>query len=263
MSDAEAITKSVTESGVLTLTIDRAQRRNALSTAVVEGLTAGLAAAKADPSVRVVVITGAGERAFCAGGDLAGGMGGGGGLPGRLADKAAYAELLRALQGLGKPTIARLNGDAYGGGVGLMLACHLVVAAEDVRVGLPEIKVGLWPMMVTALLVRHVGRKTAAELMLLGEKHAAEEARALGLINRVVPRVELDAAVGRWAEALAGQSPAVMKLGLDALNETADLALDPALDALRDRLQINTMLADAAEGITAFIQKRPPQWKGQ
>ncbi len=263
MREADAIIKSVTRHGICTLTLNRPERRNALSPPLLAGLAEALAAARADDAVRCVVLTGAGDRAFCAGGDLGGGMAGGGGLPARIADKAAYADLLRAVMGLGKPTLAVLNGDAYGGGVGLMLACHLVLAADDVRVGLPEIKVGLWPMMVTALLVRHVGRKTAAELMLLGEKHSAADAKALGLINRVVPRGELADATAALAGTLASRSPAVMKLGLDALHETADLPLDPALDALRDRLMLNTMLADAAEGITAFMQKRPPVWKGR
>ena len=215
-------------------------------------------------AVRVVVLTGAGERAFCAGGDLAGGMAGSGlGLPAQIAKKGLYVQLIQAIQGLGKPVIARLNGHAYGGGVGLMLACHLVVAHTEIKVGLPEITVGLWPMMVTALLVRHVGRKTAAELMLLGEKLTATEARALGLINRVVPQDALDATADALAQTLASRSPAVLKLGLDAFEQTADLPQAQALWSLRDRLLLITLLDDAAEGITAFLEKRPPRWTGR
>lgn len=263
MAEEKSVVKWAVADGVGTLTLNRPERRNALSSELVAALIAQLADAQADPDVRAVVITGAGEKAFCAGGDLAGGMTGKGGFPAQIADKGGYIELLRAIQTLGKPVVARLAGDAYGGGVGLMLACHLVVAADDVRVGLPEIKVGLWPMMVTALLVRHVGRKAAAELMLLGEKLPAAEARALGLLNRVVSRAELDAKVAEVAGALASRSPAVLKLGLDAFDQTADLPLEPALYALRDRLVLNTLFEDTAEGVIAFMERRPPVWKGR
>ena len=261
----EAILLQVSHEGVTTLTLNRPRRRNALSPDLVRALRGALADIKADPATRAVVLTGAGEQAFCAGGDLGGGLGTApeGGLPARLADTGAYAELLIDLAHLGKPVVARLNGDALGGGVGLMLACDLVVAADDASVGLPEVGVGLWPMMVTALLVRHVGRKTAAELMLLGEKHSTTAAKALGLINRVVPRDELDATTAKLAKGLAARSPAVLKMGLDALAQTADLPFENALFALRDRLALNTMLEDAAEGITAFVQQRRPEWKGR
>lgn len=262
-NDDAPVRWSVADDGVATLTLDRPDRRNALSGELIAAVRERLAAARADDAVRVVVLTGAGEKAFCAGGDLSAGMAAGGGMPGQLADKGAFVELVRDLQALGKPVVARLNGDALGGGVGLMLACHLVIAADDVRIGLPEIRVGLWPMMVTALLVRHVGRKVAAEMMLLGEKYDAETARRMGLVNRVVPRAALDAAVGEVAGALAARSPAVLRLGLDAFHQTADLPLEPALWSLRDRLLINTLHEDAAEGVMAFLQKRPPQWKGR
>ncbi len=264
MAEDAEIVKSETRDGVTTLTLNRPDKRNALSSELLAALEARLAEAKADDAVRVVVLTGAGDRAFCAGGDLGGAMtGGGGGFPAQIAGKGRYADLLRSLGRLGKPVVARLNGDAMGGGVGLMLACDLVVAADDARIGLPEVKVGLWPMMVTALLVRHVGRKVALEMMLLGEKLGAAEAKARGLVNRVVPRAELDVATATLTATLAGLSPATLKLGLDAFHQTEDLALDAALDSLRDRLVLNTLLEDAAEGVMAFVQRRTPEWKGR
>lgn len=264
MADASSVVKSTVADGVATLTLNRPARRNALSGGLIRALRAALAAADADEAVRAIVLTGAGEKAFCAGGDLAGGMAGAqGGFPAQIAEKGLYADLIRDLRGLGTPVVARLAGDAFGGGVGLFLACDLVVAADDVRVGLPEIKVGLWPMMVTALLVRHVGYKPALEMMMLGEKYPASAAKAMGLINRVVPRDALDAEVAKVAGAIAARSPAVLALGRRAFYETADLPLDPALAALRDRLLLNTLFDDAAEGVMAFVQKRPPQWKGR
>ncbi len=262
MSQQETIVKCQVSDGVATLTLNRAKHRNALSIALIQGLRDALRQAREDDAVRVVVLTGAGTQAFCAGGDLAGGMAGmAAGLPVQLDQKGAFVELVLELARLGKPSIAKLNGDAYGGGVGLLLACDLVVASDDVRIGLPEAKVGLWPMMVTALLVRHVGRKVAAELMLLGERLPAARALTLGLINRVVPRDELNTTVATMSATLASRSKAVLKLGLDALHQTADLPLEPALWSLRDRLALNTLLDDATEGITAFVQKRAPEWK--
>ncbi|MCA9539604.1 MAG: enoyl-CoA hydratase/isomerase family protein [Myxococcales bacterium] len=262
MADSEAIVKCTVADGVATLLLDRPERRNALSSALIAELRARLAEVQADPAARAIVITGAGTKAFCAGGDLSGGMAGGpGGFGAQITDKGRYAELLLDFEHATKPIVARLNGDALGGGVGLMLACDLVVAADDVRIGLPEIKVGLWPMMVTALLVRHVGRKMAAEMMMLGEKYSAADARAMGLINRVVPRAALDDTVAKVAGALAAQSSAVLALGRTAFHQTADLALEPALWTLRDRLIHNTLFEDAAEGVMAFMQKRPPKWK--
>jgi enoyl-CoA hydratase len=240
------------------VTIDRPKARNALSPAVVQGLMDAIARAEADAQARVVVLTGAGEKVFCAGGDL--GQLGDGGFLATHEGRRSYATLLTRLQGCRKPTVARVNGHALAGGLGLVLACDLAVAAESAEFGTPEIDVGLFPMMMMALLQRHVGRKRALELVMTGDRLPAQQALGLGLINRVVPAAELDAAVGALAEKLAGKSQAVMALGKRAFFTAEDLPLPAALELLASQLSLNVMADDAAEGVTAFLEKRPPKW---
>ncbi len=243
----------------LWLTIDRPERRNALTPAAIAGLIDGLAAADADPAVRVVVLTGAGDRAFCAGGSLEPATGGGflGGHDGRR----AYGQLLLRLQACRRPTVAMVNGHALAGGLGLVLACDLAVAAEEATFGLPEIDVGLFPYQVLGVLARHVGRKPALELAMTGRRLPAAEALALGLVGQVVPAAELAAATARLVEALAGKSAAVLALGKRAFYAAEDLPLGPALELLAAHLSLNAGLEDAAEGMAAFREKRLPSWK--
>lgn len=241
------------------LTIDRPQARNALSGQVLRELTEGIAQAEADPAVRVIVITGAGERVFCAGGDLSG-MGSDGGPLGMHEERRAYGALLLRIQQSRKPTIARVNGHALAGGLGLVLACDLAVAAEGAELGTPEIDRGLFPMTVMAFLQRHVGRKRALELVMTGDRISAREAQAMGLLNRVVPASELDAAVAALAGKLAGKSQAILALGRRAFFTAEDLPLAQAVELLASQLTLNTLAEDAAEGITAFLEKRPPRW---
>jgi enoyl-CoA hydratase len=240
------------------LTIDRPRARNALSPAVVQGLMDALARAEADAQARVVVLTGAGEKVFCAGGDL--GQMGEGGFLASHDGRRAYATLLTRLQGCRKPTVARVNGHALAGGLGLVLACDLAVAVETAELGTPEIDVGLFPMMMMALLQRHVGRKRALELVMTGDRLPAREALALGLVNRVVPAAELEAAVGALVTKLAGKSQAVLALGKRAFLTAEDLPLPAALEFLASQLSLNVLAEDAAEGVTAFLEKRPPKW---
>ncbi|AKJ05318.1 Methylglutaconyl-CoA hydratase [Archangium gephyra] len=222
-------------------------------------LMAALDRAEAEAAVRVVVLTGAGEKAFCAGGDL-GQMGGEGGFLATHEGRRAYGRLLLRLQDVRKPTVARVNGHALAGGLGLVLACDLAVAAGHAELGTPEIDVGLFPMMMMALLQRHVGRKRALEMVLTGERMPAREALALGLLNRVVPAGELDTAVAALAGKLAGKSQAVLALGRRAFFTAEDMPLPAALEYLSSQLSLNVLAEDAAEGVTAFIEKRPPKW---
>jgi enoyl-CoA hydratase/carnithine racemase len=243
----------------LWLTIDREERRNALDPEVMDGLTAGLARAQGEEDVRVVVVTGAGEKAFCAGGDIGGFASEDGPTPAER-----IGRLLGSIREHPQPVVARVNGRALGGGFGLMLACDLVVAADDVEVGTPEVNIGLWPHVITAVIQREVPRKVALEMMLTGRRVSAREAERWGMINNVVPRVGLDAAVDDLAAELASKSPAVLRLGKRSFRGAEDLAsFDEALAYLGERLGEHLALEDLAEGVAAFLEKREPRWRGR
>ncbi len=247
---------------IATLTINRPQRRNALSREVVRELNAQIIALGQREDVGVIVLTGAGDRAFCAGGDLADQQGGEGALA-MHHDRGAFAQLLLTMSESARPLIARVNGHALGGGFGLALSCDLVVASDSASFGMPEVRVGLFPMMIMAVVTRNLPRKLASELMLTGERISAAQAQAMGIVNRVVPPEQLDEAVHALASTLAGLSPAVLQLGRQALHATQDMTLAQALAFLQQSLTINTLSEDAAEGIMAFFGGRAPQWKGR
>jgi enoyl-CoA hydratase/carnithine racemase len=248
--------------GVATFTINRPERRNALSWEVVDELRAALAGAKSDPDVRVVVLTGAGDKAFCAGADLSG-MAQGAGFVELHAARGQLAELFDELWSLGKPTIARVRGYALAGGFGLALACDLVVAADDAQFGTPEIDVGLWPHMITVPLCRSMPPKKALELMLTGRRVGAAEADRIGFVTRVVPVDELDGAVAELAATLAAKPPAIVRLGRDGFYRVWDQAAGDALAYLHAQLTLTTMTEDSKEGLAAFAEKRRPRWTGR
>jgi enoyl-CoA hydratase/carnithine racemase len=248
--------------GVATLTINRPERRNALSWDVIRLLRSGVAQARENADVRVVVLTGAGDKAFCAGADLSG-MAEGAGFVDLHEARGELAKLFEELWSLGKPTIARVRGYALAGGFGLALACDLVVAADDAQFGTPEIDVGLWPYMITVPLCRSMAPKKALELMLTGRRVSAAEADRLGFVTRVVPVAELDTAVAELAETLAAKSPSVMRLGRGSFYGVWDLAARDALALLHAQLTLTTMTDDAREGLAAFAEKRPPRWTGR
>jgi enoyl-CoA hydratase/carnithine racemase len=259
--EEEALLYAVAD-GIATLTINRPDRRNALSWAVMTQLRAGLAAAKADPAVRVVVITGAGDKAFCAGADLTG-MAADSGYAAAHDGRGELARLFRDMWELGKPTIARVRGYALAGGFGLALACDFVVASDDAQFGTPEVDVGLWPFMITVPLVRSMPPKKALELMLTGRRVRADEADRIGFVTSVAPADQLDAAVDELAHTLASKSPATVKLGRDSFYAVWDQDAEDALRLLHPLLTVITGTEDAAEGIAAFAEKRPPVWKGR
>lgn len=258
---SELVLKETVE-GVCTLTINRPERRNALSSGVVTDLTEALRQADKDPNVRVVVLTGAGEKAFCAGGDLTD-IQASEGMLGMHWARGAFAELLLTMHSLSKPIIARVQGQALGGGFGLALNCDLVVASTSASFGTPEIRVGLFPMMIMAVMVRNMGRKAAMELMMTGDRISADDAKTLGIVNRVVTPETLDAAVLELATKVAGFSPAVLRLGRQAFYKTQDMSFEEALRSLHNELSLNVLSEDASEGVMAFLEGRPPVWSGR
>jgi enoyl-CoA hydratase/carnithine racemase len=248
--------------GVATVTINRPERRNAMSYGVMQGLRDSVARAKADDDVRVVVLTGAGDRAFCAGADL-GGIAENAGAAAAHDGRGFLADLFRDLWSLGKPTIARVRGYALAGGFGLALACDFVIASDDSQFGTPEVNVGLWPYMITVPLLRSMPPKKVLELQATGRRVAADEAERIGFVTRVVPVDELDAAVDELAFSLASKSPLVLRWGRDAFYRVLEMDADSALDYLQGMLSVHTLSEDAAEGVAAFAEKRDPQWKGR
>ena len=248
--------------GIARITINRPERRNAMSWGVMSGISTRLAEAKADPAVRVVVITGAGDKAFCAGADLTG-MAGDTSFLAQHDGRGSLAALFNDMWSLGKPIVARVRGYALAGGFGLALACDFVIASDDAQFGTPEINVGLWPYMITVPLMRSMPPKKALELMMTGRRVDAGEAERIGFVNQVVAADRLDDATAAFAAALAAKSPAIMRLGRDSFYAVWDQDADEALRLLHPMLTITTMTDDSREGIAAFVEKRDPDWKGR
>jgi enoyl-CoA hydratase len=246
---------------VATLTINRPEARNSLSHDVVVELRGALQEAKRDPAVRVIIITGAGTI-FCAGADLNSFRREQPELD-RYYQRRQLADLFLDMTDLGKPTIARVNGHALAGGFGLVASCDLAIAVETAQFGLPEVNVGLFPMMVLAIVIRNLPRKAAMELTLTGKRIDAREAARLGLVNRVVPAQQLDAEVDGLAVELAKKSPVGMKLGLEAFYRMQDMSFPSAVAYLQDQLALLGLSEDLKEGVAAFFEKREPRFSGR
>jgi enoyl-CoA hydratase/carnithine racemase len=258
----ETIRYEVADTGVATVTLDQPDTRNALSAEMLGDLLDAFQTARDDEAVRVVVLTSSHDRIFSSGANLAGF-----GLEVPLVHKhfgsKPFLDLFRLIAEIGKPTICAANGHVLAGSFGIALACDLIVAKESAEFGTPEINVGAFPFMVAALMYRNVPRKRANELLLLGERISARDAHAIGIVNRVAPDDEFDAAVEEWATALASKSPVIMRLGKEAIFRQQDMALLDALDFLHSQLTIALSTEDIVEGVTAFFQKRDPVWKGR
>lgn len=251
------------EGPVCTVTLNNPDRRNAIGPEMVNELRWALADADADEAVRVLVLTGAG-KAFCAGGDFAAmAAGEDGALPPFDADGGDYAKLLSTLHAYGKPVIAKVNGHAMGGGLGLVSASTFAVASSAAQLGTPEVDVGLFPMMIMAVLTRLVPRRRLVQMMLLGERIDANEAKTYGLLNAVHAPEELDEKTAELATTLSKKAPLAIRHGLQALAAQDGKLLDEALPMLRAELGALLGTEDAREGLMAFMQKRTPEWKGR
>ena len=234
--------------GVATVTLNRPEQRNALSGQLLAELVDAMKAARDDDEVRAVVLTGAGDKVFCAGADL-----GGFAADVPLVDKHfasdLFLEFFRLMPRLGKPSLCAANGHVLAGGMGLALSCDLVIAKEGATFGTPEINVGAFPYMIMAIIYRNVPRKKVNEMMLLGERISAEQAVEYGLANKVVAAGEFKGAVDEWAGKLASKSPVLMRLGHDAMYRQQDMALDDALEYLRSQLSLTFSTEDILEGV--------------
>ena len=249
--------------GVRTLVIDREDRRNALDRATLDELVAALDAAAADPACRVIVLRGAGTRAFSAGADLEELL-----AHRTIDDRRRHfdgvARAIAAMHRAPQPVIARVQGFALAGGCGLAVAADFTIAAESAVFGLPEIGIGLLPMVVSAPILRATGsRKTVLDLVLTGRRVDAREALALGLVTRVVPDDRIDDEVAALARQLALLSPAALRLGKEAIYAMGEMEYGAALRYLREMIVLTAMTEDAKEGIRAFFEKRKPEWTGR
>ena len=250
----------VDDHGVAFVTLDSPETRNALGDELLDELLDRLAAARDDDAVRVVVLGSSHDRVFSAGGDLKAFA-----SEASTIDKYAgldrFPRLYELIGGLGKPVICAAGGDVLAGAFGLALACDLVIAKEGVRFGCPEINVGVFPFMISALIYRNLDRMKANELMMLGEPVDAAEGARLGFVNAVVPAEEFDDTVRAWAHKVAAKSPLLMRLGKDAIDATRDMSLPDALSALRSQLALAFTTDDIKEGVAAFREKRQPEWR--
>ena len=244
-----------------TIALDKPQTRNALSDDLLDELLAALTAARDDDAVRCVVLTSTHDTVFSSGGDL-GQFASDGSLVRKHFETGRFPRLFKLLGELGKPSLCAANGHVLAGALGVAMACDLVIASDSAKFGTPEINVGVFPFMIMALIYRNIGRKKTNELLLLGELISAAEAERIGIVNRVVPAGEFDAAVADWAGRLAKKSPLLMRMGKDAMFRSLDMALADALEYLHDQLTLSFSTDDIQEGVRAFKEKREPVWTG-
>jgi enoyl-CoA hydratase/carnithine racemase len=247
---------------IATIALDQPDTRNALSDELLAELIDAFESARDDDAVRCVVLTSTHDKVFSSGANLAG-FASEAPLVHKHFATERFPRLFRLIGELGKPSVCAANGHVLAGALGIALACDLIIAREGARFGTPEINVGAFPFMIMALIYRNVPRKKTTELLLLGEQISAEEAERIGIVNRVVPPAEFDAAVHEWASKLASKSPVIMKLGKDALFRQQDMAFADALDYLRSQLSIALSTEDIEEGVKAFFDKREPVWRGR
>jgi enoyl-CoA hydratase len=249
---------AIRDGAVLRLHIDREAKRNALSAEVLTGLLAGL---RDVGDARVVLLTSAGS-VFCSGADLVQMAPDATGLEVHEG-RGLLREVVLAMRECPVPVVAAVQGLCLAGGVGLVLGCDLVIAADTAAFGLPEVDLGLWPFMVSALLARHTSPKRAMELMLSGRRVPAAEALELGLLSRVVPAGQLSEQVEQLVASLAAKPPVAVRLGKRAFAAALDSSLEAGLEAMQAQLSLLNTTQDAGEGVRAFLERRAPQWTGR
>lgn len=247
-------------SHVFWITINRADKRNAINQAVVDGIRDGFRQAHADAQVRAIVLTGAGDKAFCAGGDLQPGAGFAFDLARPNID---YADLLREANNATLPSIARVNGTCMAGGMGLLCMTDFAIAADHVLFGLPEVKIGLFPMQVLSLLKDIVPKRVLREWTISGEPFPAQEALQAGLLNHIVPAAELDARVDWLLARITDKSPTAIRRGKYAMRAMDAMSFDQAIAYTEGQIALLAMTDDAREGLAAFNEKRKPVWTGR
>ena len=256
MNDSEVLLER--RGTTLWLTINRPARRNALTAGVISAIADGYRLAQADDAIRVIVITGAGSRAFCAGADLAPGENFKFDLSKPTID---YADLVRLTRSVHVPVIARVNGACVAGGMGLLAIADIAVAVEHAVFGLPEVRVGLFPMQVVALLQPLIGARVISEWALTGERFDARTAARAGLLNAVVAPEELDATVDTYVARLEAGSPTAQRRGIYAMRAMRTMTPEAALSFAESQISIAAMTDDAREGLASFGEKRPPRWR--
>jgi enoyl-CoA hydratase/carnithine racemase len=249
------------EGHVATVTLNRPEQRNPLSATMLRDLTEAFRWCGDEPEVRVVVLTGAG-RVFCAGADLSSFDGDTSGLE-RYRSRDLFVDLFVLMAELGKPIVGRINGHALAGGLGLACSCDLLVSVDTATFGTPEVNVGIWPMMIQAILSRNLPRKVLLEMEMLGDRWTAIQLQSLGVINRVVSHELLDPTVNEIAEQLAKKSPVAMQLGRDSFYRHQDMDFRAALHYLHGQFLLVSQTEDSREGIKAFFEKREPDFKGK
>ena len=249
------------EGQIATITLNRPDQRNPLSATMLRDLASALRWCRDEPEVRVVVLTGAG-RVFCAGADLSSFDGEMTALD-RYRSRDLFVELFLLMAELGKPIVGRINGHALAGGFGLACACDLLVAVDTATFGTPEINVGIWPMMIQAILTRNVPRKVLLEMEMLGDRWTAAQLQSVGVVNRVVSPEQLDSTVDDIAQSLARKSPVALRLGRDSFYRQEDMDFRAALHYLHGQFLLVSQTEDSREGIKAFFEKREPEFKGQ
>lgn len=249
--------------GVLRLTINREDKRNSLSATLLRELIAAVTAASSDPDVRVVALGSVGDRVFCSGADLAVMGNDATGLE-QHQGRGLLRDLVLAMRRCTKPVVAHVQGLCLAGGFALAGGADVVLARESAQFGLPEVDRGLWPFMVGALLSRHLSPKHAFDLMLTGERISARQAYEIGFVSRVFADDEYDEAVAAYLTKVAAAPPVAVRVGKAAWTAVGETgSLEAALEAMQAQLSLITTTKDAVEGITAFFEKRPPQWTGR